>query len=82
MRNWIAKRKNKCWEFDYWNPYKDPTIYTILTDTAGFDQALLRGIKAYSKYIKWDQLVPASNTVRYIQQNFNNQFNWGILQYH
>ena len=49
-----------------------PTIYTILTDIARFDQALLRGIKAYSRYIKWDQLVPASNTVRYIQQDFND----------
>ena len=59
-----------------------PTIYTILADTAGFDQAFSRGIKAYSRYIKRNQLVPASNTVGYIQQDFNDQFNWGILQYH
>src|SRR5215213_5606444 len=58
---------------------KAPTIYTILTDSAEFDQALINGIKAYSRYIKRDNLAPATGPGT-IRQTFSQQIKWEILQ--
>jgi len=58
-----------------------PLIYTTLTDTNAFDNSLSEGIKAYSQYIKRNNLVPPQNFVGF-RQTLEEQFNWGLPSHH
>lgn len=58
-----------------------PSIYTILTNANAFDEALSKGIKAYSQYIRQNNLAPPSNFIGF-RQSLDEQVNWGLLQTH
>jgi len=55
-----------------------PLIYTILLETRAFDEALNSGIKAYSQYLRRNNLIPPPNFIGF-RQSLDEQFHWGIL---
>ena len=61
--------------------FKALPIYTTLTEVDAFDEALKKGIKSYSQYIRRNQIVPPLNFAGF-WQTLSEQFNFGLLQYH
>jgi hypothetical protein len=60
-----------------------PVIYTLLTDSDAYNQALLNGIKGYSRFIKRRNFTLSTPNARpTIQQSLYEQINFGILQWH
>ena len=60
-----------------------PPIYIILTDSNAYDRALSDGIKAYSRYIKRNNISFDTHVARPgLRQTLHEQINFGILQWH
>ena len=60
-----------------------PSIYTTLANSEEYDQALSDGIKAYSRYIKRNNITFDTYEARPgFRQTLHEQINFGILQWH
>jgi hypothetical protein len=55
--------------------------YQGIPDTAEFEAALAKGIRAYSQYIKRKNLQTQTDFAGF-KQTLEEQFNWGVLELH